>query len=349
MWMTAEFVDTVPSSSVHIGPPVPVGGISSSNINNMMIGKLVLFILAVTLQVVLYCGVYHNKILMPENEDEDQIIKNEAVLLFKGQRAYAKPMDSDSIVDIVDGFASASAQTINNSGLSLAYIENAYIIFWIMKDLFWAAATGDFSREEVPAAITIEALAISFGTLAILIYLFNSYLHRRHLVPLLDSISTIFWILANLVWMCGEFFLRYRNMTQDDGTEGNDSVTRLVACPLFLIGILIQTFVLFRFAIFGCNRCRSTPLLEKDLSTSSSSSSPAGSPKVSKVIEMLTLKAPIKYESILITFSPQHQHLEDASSPKSSNLANKKKKRRKESTLRKTASVDDDEESTILF
>ena len=47
------------------------------------------------------------------------------------------------------------------------------------------------------------------------------YLSRRTLVDFLDSLSVLSWLSANFIWMCGEFFLRYRNMEEDDVTQGN--------------------------------------------------------------------------------------------------------------------------------
>lgn len=79
-----------------------------------------------------------------------------------------------------------------------------------------------------------------FGTLSILIYLITAYVYRRNIVLLVDSVTTICWIGANYVWMCGEFFLRYNNLEYDDLTEHDDSSTRIISSVLFCLGITLQ-------------------------------------------------------------------------------------------------------------
>lgn len=349
LWMTTEFTSIVPSSNVHIGPSVPIGGLPSDVKQRITDTKNVLFMIAVIVQVYLYMGVHFNKIVIPEEENEDQISKNEATLLCMcgGKSTYVKPVESDSIVDIVDGFSLSMATgggqelRINNSSISIAYIENAYIIFWILKDLFWSMGTGDFSVQETTTAIIIEIIAICFGVCAIIIYIMVSYLNRRNSISFLDCISIIFWIMANFVWMNGEFFLRYQNMKNDDSNEGNDTVTRIISCPLFLTGIFIQMFVIHRLY---CDRtmlcstcCPQGPVVDtssqpnadsldiemtSSVSFSVSESPPAVLPSQfrkqnkPKIIQMFSAPSVVKYQQV---FSPQHKQ------------------------------TDDDEESTILF
>ena len=347
LWMTTEFTSIVPSSNIHIGPTVPIGGVPTDVEQRITESKNVLFMIAIVIQFFLYTGVYFNKIVIPEEENEDQITKNEAALLCMcGRRksTYVKPVESDSIVDIVDGFslsmASGSQENqINNSNVSIAYIENAYIIFWILKDLFWSIGTGDFSVQGTTTAILIEIFAIFCGLCAIIIYFMVSYLNRRNSISILDCISTIFWIMANFVWMCGEFFLRYQNLKNDDSNEGNDSLTRIISCPLFLSGIFIQMFIIHRLYCGLCVRlCKSSNPQAIDTSsqpnadsldiemTSVSSSSVSTSPSASKqnkpkMIHFFSAPNVVKYQHVMVTFSPQHKHKH----------------------------VDDDEESTILF
>jgi hypothetical protein len=147
----------------------------------------------------------------------------------------------DMEIDFTDSPLASTSTPIHNT-VTLAFIENAYIIFWISKDLFWSWGTGDLTKGK-NLAIMFEALAMCFGLLSIFIYILTAYLYRRNVLRLLDSITTIFWISANYVWMCGEFFLRYENLTYDDEDEGNDTTTRIVSAILFCLGIILQIFV----------------------------------------------------------------------------------------------------------
>eukprot|EP01036_Dinobryon_divergens_P023008 gene23008-31318_t len=350
--MTTEFTSIAPSSNIHLGPSVPIGGVPSDVQQRITETKNVLFMIAIIVQLFLYTGVHFNKIVIPEEDNEDQISKNEATLLCMcggGKSTYVKPVESDSIVDIVDGFSLSMAaggqeHRINNSSISIAYIENSYIIFWILKDLFWSMGTGDFSIQETTSAIIIELIAICCGLCAIIIYIMVSYLNRRNSILFLDCISIIFWIMANFVWMNGEFFLRYQNMKNDDSNEGNDSVTRIISCPLFLTGIFIQMFVIHRVYCGHRTLCRiccpqgsavdtsaqpNADSLDIEMTTSVSLSVSESPPAVlppqfrkqnkPKIIQMFSAPSVVKYQQVLVTFSPQHKH------------------------------TDDDEESTILF
>ena len=333
LWMTTEFVYTKPSSPIHFGPSVPIGGIPDSDYERITESKMFLFMIALLSQLYFYAGIYCNLIRMPEEEDEDQISKNEAASCCGGRRSYVKPVESDSIGDIVDGFSitGSSQSPINNgNNISLVFIENSYIVFWILKDMFWAFGTDDFSFIGTNEVICSESIAICFGAIAIAIYVFISYLYRRNSLVLMDCLSTILWIMANFVWMCGEFFLRYQNLRFDDGDEGNDSATRIAACVLFLGGILIQLFVVleltrcYRNSLLVFRRCCNFSRGDHssdDLSSSSSTSSSPGNKKDQKIIEMLRIQNPIKYKHVMVTFSPHHERKLD----------------------------DDEEESTVLF
>src|SRR4051794_26393253 len=54
IWMTIEFVNTNPSSNVHMGPHVPLGGIPQSSIDIMINVKTVLFLLGSLIQIIMY-------------------------------------------------------------------------------------------------------------------------------------------------------------------------------------------------------------------------------------------------------------------------------------------------------
>jgi hypothetical protein len=237
LWMTLEFTTTQPSSHVHIGPKVPIGGLSDDEISDIFYAKTTLFFFAALVQVAMYLGIYYKILDMPKDYNEDYVSKNEAQLLFRGG-AYKRPARTDLM--ILKGEAAVEEHSYD---ITLAFIENAYIIFWISKDLFWSWGTGDLTRGR-DQVIFYESTAMLFGTLSILIYCITAYIYRRNLVLLLDSLTTICWIGANYVWMCGEFFLRYNNLQYDDTNEHDDWQTRVASAILFCSGLLIQLFVI---------------------------------------------------------------------------------------------------------
>ena len=87
--------------------------------------------------------------------------------------------------------------------VSLAFIERIYIIFWISKDFFWSVGTGEVFNYR-PLAPMWEGLAMIMGCSAIFVYVAACYVYRRDFMQLLDNVSTIMWICANFVWMCGK-------------------------------------------------------------------------------------------------------------------------------------------------
>ena len=237
VWMTTEFVWARPSSVVHIGPPTPLGGLPRSQLQPLISVKETFFSIGMTIQITMYLLVYFGVVKMPEEEGEDIISKNEVQILLRRSNA-ARLAESDAM--ILRGERSTEA---SSSGITLAFIENAYIIFWISKDLFWAWGTGDLSHGR-GLIILFESVALLFGTLSILIYLVTAYIYRRNHVRFVDAITTICWIAANFVWMSGEFFVRYRNLELDDTTEGADDGTRIASSCLFCTGIALQVYVI---------------------------------------------------------------------------------------------------------
>ena len=133
--------------------------------------------------------------------------------------------------------------------VTLVFVENMYIVFWIGKDFFWSWGTGDFTRG-LASAIFYESLAVFFGMVSFCVLSVTAYLYRGNVVRLVDSVTTLCWVAANFVWRSGELFLRYQNLQLDDGDQGNDGSTRAVASCLFSLGILLQlammAFVLSR-------------------------------------------------------------------------------------------------------
>eukprot|EP00981_Chlorochromonas_danica_P007871 scaffold1885_cov161-Ochromonas_danica.AAC.14 len=248
MWMTVEFVNVQPSSNIHLGPHVPLGGVSDKVIDDIINIKTGLFLISTVVQVSMYLCIYCKIIPMPEGEDEDLISKNEVMLFFYGDKSYSQ--QHTAIDDGLDYPEDLSLNPPNPSyGLTLAYIENLYIVFWVSKDLFWSWGTGDLING-FDLAIFYESAAMTFGALSLFMHLITAYVYRRNKLLLLDSITTILWISANFVWMCGEFFLRYVNLSYDDEDQGNDSKTRIASTVLFCLGIMIQVYILASFATY---------------------------------------------------------------------------------------------------
>lgn len=238
VWMTTEFLFSGPSSYVHIGPMTPLGhNLPDSQLQAMVNTKEVFFSIGMTIQICMYALIYLRLVRMPEEEGEDMISKNELQILLRRSNS-TRLAESDAM--ILRGERSPES---SSSDITLAFIENAYIIFWISKDLFWAWGTGDLSHGR-GLIILFESVALLFGTLSICIYLVTAYIYRRNHVRFVDAITTICWIAANFVWMSGEFFVRYRNLELDDTTQGSDDKTRVVSSILFCTGILLQVYVI---------------------------------------------------------------------------------------------------------
>ena len=147
------------------------------------------------------------------------------------------------------------------SPYTIAYVENVYILFWVLKDLFWCWGTGDLLGVEPSEALIVlcEALAISFGAVAILNNVLTAYIWRRDSILMLDCLSAVAWIVANFTWMCGEFFVRYDGLELADDDQGDDYKTRVAASVFFSFGLLIQfgnVATLIRRRCYGAQEAR---------------------------------------------------------------------------------------------
>lgn len=99
------------------------------------------------------------------------------------------------------------------------WIENAHILLWLIKDTCWAL-------EWKPGGIFMI-----FPTVSVAFYI--TWRSRKIRTELFHNIAVCAWILANSVWMVGEFF---------------DYDTRPYAAGLFVTGIVILTiYYLFYF------------------------------------------------------------------------------------------------------
>lgn len=89
--------------------------------------------------------------------------------------------------------------------------ENFHIVLWLLKDSCWVM---DF---KIPGLIMI------IPTISVALHI--TWLHRQTMSELYHNLAVVSWIMANSVWMIGEFFF-------------NDTL-RPVAAVFFVIGLLL--------------------------------------------------------------------------------------------------------------
>ena len=234
IWMSIEYIHVNPSSNVHFGPHTPIGNMDTETVTALVDFKGFLFLLSTLIQVLMYIGIYFGKIPMAEDENEDIVARNEIALLIG---------EKHLIVQQVDSLIQTSSD-VPRRGISIAFIDYLYVIFWISKDLFWSWGTGDFYTRGKATAVSFESLAILFGFLSLFAYVLCAYIRRRQLKGLVDALTTLFWISANFIWMSGEFFLRYQNEELDDGDEGSDTSTRIASSCFFSLGLSLQVLLI---------------------------------------------------------------------------------------------------------
>lgn len=88
--------------------------------------------------------------------------------------------------------------------------ENFHVVLWLMKDVSWILGW--------------KALGIGmfFPTLAIAVWI--AWKSREEIGELLHCLAVVFWIMANGIWMIGEFWFEDKQ--------------RHVAIPFFIAGLL---------------------------------------------------------------------------------------------------------------
>jgi uncharacterized membrane protein len=94
-------------------------------------------------------------------------------------------------------------------------IENLHILFWLIKDAFWAL------NLRVPGLIMIVP--------TVLAALIITWQTRKLISELVHNLAVVFWIFANCTWMIGEFY----------GLDGGLYGMRRMALIPFGIGLLI--------------------------------------------------------------------------------------------------------------
>lgn len=75
---------------------------------------------------------------------------------------------------------------------SIRKFENLHIVCWLIKDTFWVMDL------HVPGIIMV------FPTLFLAFFI--TYKFRNVISELFHNLAVCFWIIANTIWMFGEFF-----------------------------------------------------------------------------------------------------------------------------------------------
>jgi hypothetical protein len=236
MWMTSEFIFTTPSLYVHLGPELPLGGFPEEDENKLLTAATSMFAVGIGVQLLYYSGIACGTVPQPGEDPEGP--------------------DADDVMTRND--IEKLCSTGPNSTYTSAFLENMYVVFWILKDLLWSLGTGSIggisgrNPEGREVVIFFESAAIVSALGSFLSFFTAAYLSRRNGTRFLDAVSGICWITANAVWMCGEFFLRYDNLELDDGDQGNDLDGRVGSTFFFSVGIIMQLFTITRLVYLRC-------------------------------------------------------------------------------------------------
>lgn len=93
-------------------------------------------------------------------------------------------------------------------------IENFHILLWLLKDMCWV--------------FELKVLGLIMITPAISVAIWITWINRKFRSELFHNLAVVSWIIANSVWMIGEFFF-------------NDT-TRNIAIIFFLSGLLFVSY-----------------------------------------------------------------------------------------------------------
>lgn len=100
-------------------------------------------------------------------------------------------------------------------------VENFHILLWLLKDTCWV--------------FELKTLGIIMITPAILVAIWITWATRNSISELFHNLAVVCWIIANSVWMIGEFFF--------------DDTTRPIAIVFFVCGLLsILYYYIFLFS-----------------------------------------------------------------------------------------------------
>ncbi|MBP7168257.1 MAG: hypothetical protein KBB64_11370 [Bacteroidia bacterium] len=89
--------------------------------------------------------------------------------------------------------------------------ENFHIVLWLLKDSCWVMD------------LKIPGLIMIIPTISVALHI--TWLYRQSASELYHNLAVVSWIMANSIWMIGEFFY--------------DDTLRPVATVFFVIGLLL--------------------------------------------------------------------------------------------------------------
>jgi hypothetical protein len=105
-------------------------------------------------------------------------------------------------------------------------VENLHILLWLLKDTCWVLIwkTGGM-------IMIVPTLFVAF---------YITFLSRKNIPELLHNIAVTCWIIANSIWMIGEFYF--------------DDETRTFASIFFILGLAVILFYYLYYLPFVANR-----------------------------------------------------------------------------------------------
>jgi hypothetical protein len=110
---------------------------------------------------------------------------------------------------------------------SIRKFENLHIACWLIKDACWVMD------------IRLLGVIMIFPTLFLAFYI--TYKFKKLIAELYHNLAVCFWIMANTIWMIGEFFF--------------DDTLRPYSIVFFLAGLLL----IFYFYLFVYKKLKSDP------------------------------------------------------------------------------------------
>ncbi len=98
---------------------------------------------------------------------------------------------------------------------SVRWFENGHIVLWLFKDLCWVTT------------FKIGGIIMMVPTLLLGIYI--TFLSKKNISELYHNLAVCFWIAANSIWMCSEFF--------EFEPIGKPIATGLFGCGIIILAV----------------------------------------------------------------------------------------------------------------
>ncbi len=95
--------------------------------------------------------------------------------------------------------------------------ENLHVVFWLVKDFAWISG--------------FKILGVSLAIPTIFLAVYIVWPSRNHRENFFHNVAVLFWILANSIWMFGEFYF--------------EDQKRIWAMPFFIVGLLVVFWYYF--------------------------------------------------------------------------------------------------------